>query len=546
MMMTIRKTAAVLLCAALMAALAGCASDNAGGNFAYPLETARLTLDPQILNDPDSATVALNCLEGLTRTGPDGNPVLAAAESVEVSENGLVYTYRLRQNEKWHVLPAHKDVLGDNYQKTFDSRVTAHDFVYALRRAVDPATGSPAARALFIIKNAGKINAGKMGTDRLGVKALADDTLAITLESKDRDPAAVLAMPVALPCSRTFFEATKGRYGKDVSLLLCNGPFYLSKWTAEKSLRLEKNEDSWRARQVKPSGVTFYLGVDAQTAYEKLLSGVYAAAVLEGGRAREAALTEGITLKEIGNVTFALLFNCADETTQNTRLRLALCRSFDPNVTQGSGLELSYTLVPACCTVGGTAFRWPDDSGGLPDFDPAAAKAHWNAYCKATEKTSAAVTLICLAEHENILKQAVQKWQKIIGVGLAVKIETLPENELIERLESGQYQAAAAPLTARSTRAEEFLRDIGPGGASNYTNLKSAVYEQTVAKAFSALTREGSAAMCAKAERILFGSGAAMPLWKGSGVFVQAQGVSGVYTSPAGEHVFFDTAVLTD
>lgn len=541
----IKRTVAVILCAALFAALSGCGSDNIGGSFAYPLETARLTLDPQILNDPDSATVALNCMEGLTRTGADGKAVLAAAESVEVSGDGLVYTYRLRQNAQWHLISDHKDVLGENYQQTFQTRVTAHDFVFALRRAVDPATGSGTASALFIIKNAEKINQGKLGVQQLGVKAPDDKTLVITLESKDRDPAGVLAMPVALPCSQTFFEATKGRYGKEAALLLCNGPFYLAKWTGEKSLRLVKNEDSWRALQVKPEGVTFYLGVDAQTSYDKLISGAYSAAVLEGGHARATAQVENITLKEIGNVTYALLFNCADETMRSARLRLALCRSFDPAVIPESGPEPAYTLVPACCTVGGAPYRQPAGSDSLL-FDAAAAKEYWKAYCETTEKTSAALTLICLAEHENILKQAVQKWQKIIGVGLAVKIEALPEDELIGRIESGDYQAAAAPLTARSTRAEEFLRDIGPGGAAGYMNLQSAAYEQAVAKAFTALTGDGSAAMCAKAERILFESGAAMPLWKGSGVFAQAQGVSGIYTSPAGEHVFFDAAVLAD
>lgn len=544
-MKMIRITAAIILCAAFLAATAGCGGDSGGGSFAFSFEATQLTLDPQILDDPASATVVLNCMEGLTRTGADGKPVLAAAESVEVSDNGLVYTYRLRQNAKWHVTSVHEDVLGDDYQQTFQTRVTAHDFVFALRRAVDPATGSGTAHALFMIKNAEKINAGKLGIKQLGVEAPADDILVITLESKNRDLAGVLAMPVALPCNQTFFEATKGRYGKDVPLLLCNGPFYLSKWTAENSLLLKKNEDSWRARQVKPAGVTFYLGVDAQTAYDKLLSGSYAAAVLEGAYARQAAPAENITLKAIGNVTYALCFNCADETMRNTSLRLALCRSFDWSAVKENVLEHTNTLVPACCTAGGAPYRQPD-GGGPPDFDATAAKDHWNTYCETAGTTSAAFTLICLAEHEIILKQAVQKWQRIIGVGLAVKIEVLPEDELAERFESGDFQAAAVPLTARSTRAEEFLRDIGPGGTDDYMNLQSPAYEKTVAKAFTALTGEGAAAMCAKAERILFNSGAAIPLWKGSGVFAQAQGVSGIYTSPAGEHVFFDAAVIAD
>ena len=212
---------------------------------------------PLTPSDPATLAAIDDFVGGFIAYEPRALAVLAAAESVEVSEDGLVYTYRLRHNAKWHLTPGHEDVLGEEGFRAFQTRVTAHDFVFALRRAVDPATGSGTASALLLIQNAGEIQAGKLSTDRLGVQALADDTLAITLESKNRDLAAVLAMPVALPCNQTFFEATKGRYGKDAALLLCNGPFYLTKWTAEKSLRLEKNTDSWRARQVQPAAVTF-------------------------------------------------------------------------------------------------------------------------------------------------------------------------------------------------------------------------------------------------------------------------------------------------
>ena len=177
---------------------------------------------------------------------------------------------------------AFKPILGDNIDKTFDSRVTAADFVFALRRAVAPATGAPEALSLGVIKNAKSIINGKMSSDKLGVQAVGDFELRITLESATDESAFLdlLTKAICMPCNETFFNATKGRYGLDYSTLLCNGPFYLSYWLHDSALTIKNNDDYTGPFPAKPASVSLVIDSDNEQKLTSLLDGTYCAALL--------------------------------------------------------------------------------------------------------------------------------------------------------------------------------------------------------------------------------------------------------------------------
>ena len=124
-------------------------------------------LDPQIVEDVDTSSVVRSLFEGLYNSGADGNPVPGVAESHTVNADNTVYTFKLRDTAKWS--------NGDP--------VTAGDFVYAWQRAVDPATASNYAYfvGLVGVVNADDIVAGTKKPEELGVKAIDDKTLEVTL-----------------------------------------------------------------------------------------------------------------------------------------------------------------------------------------------------------------------------------------------------------------------------------------------------------------------------------------------------------------------------
>ena len=130
------------------------------GNGADPT-----SLDPQLATAVNESAILRELFDGLYTDVADGTPMLGVAQSVETSPDGLVWTFRLRP-EKW----------SDGVP------LTANDFVFAYRRMLDPKTGSSYAYLLYVLKNGEAVNEGKAPPDSLGVKALDDETLQLTLE----------------------------------------------------------------------------------------------------------------------------------------------------------------------------------------------------------------------------------------------------------------------------------------------------------------------------------------------------------------------------
>ena len=123
-------------------------------------------------------------------------------------------------------------------------KVTAYDFEYAFRRAVDPKIKAPFASRLFAITNAEAINNGNAEVSTLGVKALDEKTLTITLCREDNDFLKTLTTSVCMPCNEQFFEESIGKYGLDAKCIISNGSYRLTKWNKEDfGIRIYKNEE---------------------------------------------------------------------------------------------------------------------------------------------------------------------------------------------------------------------------------------------------------------------------------------------------------------
>ena len=159
-----KKIVCVLLALLWIALTAtACSKDDGGGrNLYYPIDAEPLGLDPQIVSDKPSRIAVINCLEGLVRINEEGKPVPGVAKSWDISDDGLVYSFTLRGDARWHLTKTMAKILGEDYETNFDDRITAADFVFALRRALLPATNAPGAPALFAIENAEKVHQGKL------------------------------------------------------------------------------------------------------------------------------------------------------------------------------------------------------------------------------------------------------------------------------------------------------------------------------------------------------------------------------------------------
>ena len=227
--------------------LAACAPEETA--LTLPVDSIPSSCDPVLSDTVALSTVAANCYEGLVRIDENGNVQPGAADHWSISDDGLTYTFILRGGLRWHVPDADskeaasKNPLGEDFILGFDTAMTADDFVFGLQRAVAKDTNAPGASRLFGIVNAPAVNAGELSSAELGVQALDDSTVRIKLSAPDGNFLTALGSPCAMPCNRTFFSKTAGRYGLTASLLLCNGPYYLSSMDSSgSSVTMKKNE----------------------------------------------------------------------------------------------------------------------------------------------------------------------------------------------------------------------------------------------------------------------------------------------------------------
>ncbi|WPP04959.1 peptide ABC transporter substrate-binding protein [Methylocella tundrae] len=217
--------------------------------------------DPGSL-DPHKATTLIennvleDLFEGLVSRDAHGALVPGVAESWSVSQDGVVYVFRLRPDAKW----------------SNGEAVTADDFVFAFRRLMAPRTGAPYASILYTLKNAEKVNKGEVAPEALGVRALAEGRLEITLERPTPYFLEQLAHFTAKPLHRKSIEA----FGADFAHpqhLVTNGPFTLQKFIPNDSIVLVKNPHYHDADEVALDREVFIPLEDRSAALRRFMAG---------------------------------------------------------------------------------------------------------------------------------------------------------------------------------------------------------------------------------------------------------------------------------
>ena len=214
-----------------------------------------LSLDPSKLQGTWETRVAGDMIIGLTQDGPDGKPVPGMATSWETSPDGLAWTFHLR--------PA---VWSDGVP------VTAEDFVFSLRRTLDPKTAAQYAALIYFIKNAQPTNDGKLPLTALGARALDARTLQLTLEH----PAPFL---LEVAKHQTMFpepEHVIAKYGDDwvrPGRFVSNGPYVLKDWKLGDHIETVKNPRFWDADKVCIDRVFYYPTNDAISAERRIRRG---------------------------------------------------------------------------------------------------------------------------------------------------------------------------------------------------------------------------------------------------------------------------------
>lgn len=282
--------------------------DYASNSITLALEQEPPQLDSSRSTDSVSGLILGHVMEGLLRVDEHNKLAPGIAKHWEITNTGAKFW--LRDTAKW----------------SDGSQVTAHDFIFAWKKVLDPATASQYAFFLYPLKNAEAINSNKMSIDKLGARALDKLTIEVEFENPISYFDKLLSFSTYFPIKESFFNETNGRFGSDADTLLYNGPFIITKWIHSSQLIAEKNPNYWDKDSIKLDAINWsYITADT-TAKLNLFKDDRTAFVQLDAETLEAALNNRWNIKQFSDGTiFYIEFNHRNgRLTTNYHLRRAM------------------------------------------------------------------------------------------------------------------------------------------------------------------------------------------------------------------------------
>lgn len=546
-----RKIPALLISIIMvLSCLTSCGSNGDDAKIVTPIDNEPQYLDPQIVSQTSAKNIVLNCFEGLVAYNENGEIVPAAAESYDVSADGLTYTFHLRKDGAWLLTRAAKKNLTEEQIEAFDKRVLAKDFVFAFQRALKSETLCPYAVSLMNIQNADKVLSGEASPKKLGVNATDDYTLVITLERADADFPDTLTSPACMPCKEDYFELTKGRYGLSNEYLIYNGPFYISNWAEKTAISCRRNKeyhslgDKLVSSVVKPYSIYFSFNNEQETRAKKLKDKTYTLAPLSARQAAEISQIKHMSVKQFGSATTSLVFNCSDELTGVKEIRKALAYGVDSSIfLEKFGEKAASGILPSSVTVNQTSYR---SQAAIvktyPQKNPKAISLMKDGMDK-LGINDIELTILCETENETAVRVAMQSWQSVFGVKFGISVDAVSQAELMQRISQGNFQIALCDIKFTDVTAKNAIASFATGGRNNIIKFSDEKFDEIIGKLSKTGSKGKLTDIITEAEAYLISSCAIIPICETETYYGLAKGVSGVVFSPTGEVAYYKSAL---
>lgn len=459
------------------------------------------TLDPGKANLVDEASIIGDLIEGLTTDAPDATPMPGVAARWETSPDGLVWTFHLRE-ARWS-----------------DGRpVTADDFVYGLRRTLDPKTASIYAYLLYVIKGGQALNEGKGAPETLGATAVDARTLQLTLEH----PAPYL--PELLK-HQSFFPVPKHvveRYGDGwvkPGRFVSNGAFRLTSWRLGDRITVEKNPYYWDARNVCIDRVNYYPTPDVVTAERRIARGELDLNTrFQSNRYERLQKTmPGVPRTGVSLATAYMSFNTRDVAAfRDIRVRRALSmtvdRDFIAKKLLRAGQQPAYAFVPpitAGYVKNGPRVAWAD----LPFAQRQVEAKRLLAAAGYTAKRPLKLTITTPNNTDTLLlMEAMQADWRAIGV--EVKLAQYESGVAFSAYRNRDYEIGSMSWYGDFNDPVTFLGLFkSDTGAQNYGDYKNPAYDALLAAADQEPDRTRRADILARAEKLILDDEATIPIY---------------------------------
>ena len=450
-------------------------STDGGGVFNLVVPQEMPTADLSLATDTISFTALNNVYEGIYRLDKDSKPQPAgASELAEVSEDGLTYKIKLREDAKWS--------NGDP--------VVAADYVYGWQRTVDAATASEYAYLFAPVANAEEITAGKKDKSELGIKAVGDHELEITLTKQTPYFQYLLAFPSFFPQKQSVVEENGDAYASASDKAVYNGPFTLTDFDGpgtDTEWSYKKNDNYWDKDAVKLSEIKVSVVKESSTALNLFKDGQADDVILSGELAQQNANDPAYTsVKEARTSYIELNQREADSPFKNVNLRKAISYSIirDALVKHvlGDGSVVSTGLIPADMSKNPeTNEDFAKEAGKLVSYDKDKAKEYWEKAKKELGIDSLEFNL--MASDDDASKKVIEYIQNSIQEnldGVKVKPTPVPFSVRLDRSSSGDFDTVLGGWAADYADPSSFTDLFVAGNSYNRGQWSNADYDKVV------------------------------------------------------------------
>jgi len=492
------------------------------GNGAEPKD-----LDPHVITGVPENHIMLALFEGLVNADPkDLHPIPGMAESWEISQNGTVFTFKIRKNAKWS--------NGDAF--------TANDFVYSWKRILTPKMASEYAYMLFVVKNAEKFNKGTLKDfSKVGAKALDDHTFQVTLGSTTPYFLNLLQHYSTWPVNKKTIE----KFGEMDEIgtkwtrpgnLVSNGPFVLKKWELNKIIAVEKNNLYWDKESVRLKEIHYFPIESYQTEERAFRAGqlhvTNEVPIPKIATYRKKKSSEMVIAPYLG--TYYYRFNVTKKPFNDVRVRRAFSMSINrqllvDKVTKAGQLA-AYSFVPP-------------DTGGFTSrikisFDiEAAKKLLAEAGYPGGKGLQGAEILYNTSEGHKTIAEAIQQmWKKNLGV--QVTLTNQDWKVYLSSQKSLNYSMSRAGWIGDYPDANTFMDMFVTDGGNNQTGWSNKEYDRLIALAARTQDLDERLEVFHKAEKILIDESPILPIYTYVKKSLRSSDVKGYYSNILDHHPY--------
>ena len=496
------------------------------------------TIDPALNSAVDGGNMLLHAYECLLIVGEDGTLQPGQAESYEVSEDGLTWTFHLRDGLKW----------------SDGSDLTANDFVYSWKRVCDPEVAAPYAETVLgMVKGYDEAIDGNL--DALGVSAPDDSTLVVELANPCSYFGSLAAFATLSPVQEATIEANGEAWATAPETYVSNGPFYMTEWVPSSHITFSKNPYYWNADAIKLDRLKFVLMEDSNAAYSAYQTG-------------EVLLIKDVPTEEIPSLegtddfyvdpiigTYYISLNIEKAPFDDVNVRKALSLAIDREYVASTLMQGTYTAAgnlmgPGWMDTDGKEFM-DNANGGQPYIDTANFEANLEeakqlladaGYPDGEGFPTISYTTNDAGYHKVVAEQLQQAWAEL---GIDLQVNIVERSSFTPMRRSGDFEVARNGWVGDYSDPSNMLELFYTTNGNNDGKFSNADFDAAIDLSRSTLDAKERSTALHTAEDILMDQAGCIPLAYYNDFWLQSSKITGAWHSAYG-YWYFMYADITE